>query len=113
MHGGSNRLKLPGGGQLASLANGRDEGEGHSPFSGSSLRSHPAASGGVPRGDGGRRRILGGEPVASSLLSHLLFITLVFSFSTGTDLAERRGLISAASGASEARRWTDVTDVPL
>ena len=92
----------------------------HSGLSGHKSRSQARAPGGVPRGVGGFFfgtillgdsfciLGLGGEQAASSLLSCLLLITLVISFSTGTDLAERTGLSIVASGASEGRDAMEV-----
>ena len=93
----------------------------HSELSGHKSRSQARAPGGVPRGVGGFFfgtillgdssfciLGLGAEQAASSLLSCLLLITLVISFSTGTDLAERTGLSIVASGASEGRDAMEV-----
>ena len=92
----------------------------HSGLSGHKSRSQAGAPGGVPCGVGdfsfGTILLgdsfcilgLGGEQAASSLLSCLLLITLVISFSTGTDLAERTGLSIVASGASEGRDAMEV-----
>ena len=91
----------------------------HSELSGHKSRSQARAPGGVPRGVGGFffGTILLGDSFSASwawaaskqappLLSCLLLITLVISFSTGTDLAERTGLSIVASGASEGgTRW--------
>ena len=97
----------------------------HSGLSGHKSRSQARAPGGVPcgvvgfffgtilLGDSSFCILgLGAEQAASSLLSCLLLITLVISFSTGTDLAERTGLSIVASGASEGgTRWKYVREV--